>query len=57
MMSKRGNYLDNACVENFFGTMKSECIYRNRPATYNEAKTRIDQYIHFYNYLGYSVKN
>ncbi|MER3847406.1 integrase core domain-containing protein, partial [Klebsiella pneumoniae] len=26
-MSRKGNCLDNAVMENFFGTLKSECFY------------------------------
>ena len=49
-MSKRGYCYDNTLVENFFGILKSECIYRIKPKTINEAKTLIDNYIHFYNF-------
>lgn len=48
-MSRRGNCLDNACAENFFGIIKSECIYRFKPATFQEASSLIDDYIYFYN--------
>lgn len=49
-MSRRGNCLDNACAETFFGTLKTECIYRNKPTTYEHARTLIADYIQFYNY-------
>lgn len=49
-MSRRGNCLDNACAENFFGTLKAECIYRLKPATFEDARIGIDDYIRFYNY-------
>lgn len=49
-MSRRGNCLDNACAETFFGTLKTECIYRKKPTTYNEARSMINEYIQFYNY-------
>lgn len=49
-MSRRGNCYDNAVAENFFGILKSECIYRNRPKTINDAKSIIDNYIYFYNF-------
>ncbi len=48
-MSRRGNCLDNACTENFFGTLKAECIYRRKPSTYEDARINIDDYIRFYN--------
>lgn len=28
-MSRRDNYFDNACIENFFGYLKSKLIYQN----------------------------
>lgn len=49
-MSRRGNCLDNACAENFFGILKSECIYRSKPETFNDARKAIDDYMYFYNY-------
>ncbi|MGN9098725.1 IS3 family transposase, partial [Flintibacter porci] len=29
--------------------LKTECIYRHLPATFDEARTLIDNYIYFYN--------
>ena len=49
-MSRKGNPYDNAMAENFFSILKTECIYRNKPATFSEANEIIDRYIHFYNY-------
>ena len=49
-MSRKGNPYDNAMAENFFSILKTECIYRHKPKTFNEAKDLIDRYIHFYNY-------
>ncbi len=48
-MSRRGNCLDNAMAENFFGILKSECIYRFKPKTFCEVRKMIDDYIYFYN--------
>lgn len=48
-MSSRGNCYDNAMAENFFSILKTECIHRHFPATFNEARTLIDNYIYFYN--------
>ena len=48
-MSRRGNPYDNAMAENFFSTLKTECIYRTKLRTYEEARLLIGQYIHFYN--------
>ena len=41
-MSRRGNCYDNAMAENFFSILKTECIYRYRPKTFEEAKCLID---------------
>ena len=49
-MSRRGNCYDNAMAENFFSILKTECIYRHKPTTFNEANEMIDRYIHFYNH-------
>jgi len=48
-MSRRGNPYDNAMAENFFSILKTECIYRTKLRTYEEASLLIGQYIHFYN--------
>ena len=49
-MSRRGNPYDNAMAENFFSTLKTECIYRHKPASFREADEMIAAYIHFYNH-------
>ena len=49
-MSSKGNPYDNAMAENFFSILKTECIYRHKPKTLQEAEDLIDRYIHFYNY-------
>jgi transposase InsO family protein len=41
--------LDNACIESFFGHLKSESIYLEQISTYEELKLLIDEYIYFYN--------
>ena len=48
-MSSRGNPYDNALAENFFSILKTECIYRAKLPTYEEACLLISEYIHFYN--------
>ena len=48
-MSRRGNCYDNAMAENFFSILKTECIYRHKPASFIEANDMIDRYILFYN--------
>ena len=49
-MSRHGNPYDNAMAENFFSILKTECIYRHKPATFAQANEMIDRYIHFYNH-------
>ena len=48
-MSRKGNPYDNALAENFFSILKTECIYRTKLQTYEDARLLIDEYIHFYN--------
>ena len=49
-MSRRGNPFDNAMAENFFSILKTECLYRHKPASFKEANSLIDSFIHFYNH-------
>ena len=49
-MSRRGNCYDNAMAENFFSILKTECIYRHKPNSFEEANEMIDRYIYFYNH-------
>ena len=49
-MSRKGNCWDNACMENFFGLMKSATIKQTRQLlTVDEMVKLIDDYIHWYN--------
>ena len=48
-MSRRGNLYDNALAENFFSIIKTECIYRVKLQTYEEARLLIGEYLRFYN--------
>ena len=48
-MSRRGNPYDNAMAENFFSILKTECIYRMKLQTFDEARLVIDEFINFYN--------
>lgn len=48
-MSRHANPYDNAMAENFFSILKTECIYRVKLKTYEEARLLIDAYIQFYN--------
>ena len=55
-MSSPGSPLDNACAENFFSTLKSEWLHRYTPATKEEARLLLGEYIHFYNYERIQLK-
>jgi transposase InsO family protein len=55
-MSSPGSPLDNACAENFFSTLKSEWFYHYKPATKEEARLLLDEYVHFYNYERIQLK-
>ena len=52
--SRKGNCLDNASIESFFGHMKSETFYRLNPSerlglTREKAKKIVEAYIRWYN--------
>jgi len=49
-MSRKGNCLDNAAMESFFGTLKSEFFYLNRFESIEELKAGLDEYIRYYNH-------
>ena len=55
-MSRKGNPYDNALAENFFSILKTECIYRTKLNTYEEARLLIDEYIYFYNHERIQLK-
>ena len=48
-MSRKGNCLDNAVMENFFGIMKQEMYYGNTFYSFDELKETIEKYIKYYN--------
>lgn len=48
-MSRKGNCLDNAVMENFFGHLKSECFYGERFESVEDLETEIHDYIEYYN--------
>ncbi len=55
-MSRKGNCLDNACAECFFGTLKSECFYTSKFKDIDELKLAIEDYIRYYNTRRISLK-
>jgi putative transposase len=48
-MSRRGNCLDNAMAENFFGHLKTELFHHTTFDTTAELTTALDDYIDWYN--------
>ena len=48
-MSRKGNCLDNAMMENFFGIMKSELLYLQEFKDMDHFKQELKKYIHYYN--------
>jgi hypothetical protein len=48
-MSRKGNCYDNAIIENFFGTIKSEMCYLKKYISIDELKNDIKEYIRYYN--------
>jgi transposase InsO family protein len=49
-MSRKGHCWDNANMESFFHSLKTEMIYFNKFQTLEEAKTHIINYMKFYNH-------
>jgi transposase InsO family protein len=48
-MSRKGNCLDNAIIENFFGILKSELFYLKKYKSIDQLKKEINEYINYYN--------
>lgn len=48
-MSRKGNCLDNAVIENFFGILKSKMFYTQKFKSIEKLKIEIDQYNIYYN--------
>lgn len=56
-MSSAGCPYDNAAMENFFGTLKTECLYRSHFTTRAEVEQLVAKYVDFYNFERISLKN
>ena len=56
-MSSPGYPYDNAAMENFFGTLKTECLYRAHFSTRTEVKQLVAEYFDLYNFERISLKN
>ena len=48
-MSRKGNCLDNAVVENFFGLLKSELLYLQKFSSMQDFRNKLADYMKFYN--------
>ena len=48
-MSRKGNYLDNAAMESFFGRMKTECFHGKSFTSIDELEKVINNYVQNYN--------
>jgi putative transposase len=48
-MSRKGNCLDNAVAENFFGHLKEEFLRQQNFTSIEQFKTLLDAYIHWFN--------
>lgn len=55
-MSRKGNCYDNAVMESFFGTLKSEFFYLERFETIEQLQAGLEDYIHYYNHERISLK-
>jgi len=55
-MSRRANCHDNAAMESFFGTLKSEFFRLNTFGSIDALKAGIKQYIHYYNHKRIKLK-
>jgi transposase InsO family protein len=49
-MSRKGNCLDNAVMENWFGIMKTEFFYQEKFESVQSFKAGLKEYIHYYNH-------
>ena len=49
-MSRKGNCLDNAVMENFFGILKTEFFHGKKFESVEAFKTGLDEYISYYNH-------
>ncbi|KAA0565461.1 transposase [Bacillus sp. CH30_1T] len=49
-MSRKATCADNAVMENFFGVLKQEMYYGEKLVTFEDLRSRIEEYIHWYNH-------
>lgn len=55
-MSRKGNCLDNAVIESFFGLLKSELLYLKEFESIDHLKQELEQYIDYYNHKRIKAK-
>ena len=55
-MSRKGNCLDNAVMENFFGLLKSELLYLQEFNSQEHFKQELVDYLDYYNNRGIKAK-
>lgn len=55
-MSRKGNCYDNAVIESFFGTLKTECCSGKSYTDIDNLMADIDDYIHYYNHERIKLK-
>lgn len=55
-VSRKGNCLDNAAMESFFGTLKSEFFYLNKFTCIDELREGLRRYIRYYNHERIKLK-
>ncbi|MHC8408903.1 IS3 family transposase [Pseudomonas sp. Hz4] len=55
-MSRKGNCYDNAAMESFFGTLKSEFFYLKKFENVDELHAGLVDYIHYYNHRRIKLK-
>ncbi len=55
-MSRKGNCLDNAVMENFFGLLKSELLYLKEFESMEHFKVELEKYIYYYNHKRIKAK-
>lgn len=55
-MSRKGNCLDNAVIENFFGLLKSELLFNEEFSSMDQFIEKLLEYIHYYNHERIKIK-
>ena len=49
-MSRKGNCFDNAVIESFFGTLKTEYFHLAAFGSIEELEAGVHDYVHYYNH-------